>query len=97
MMMNLKEAAAYLGYSPGGLRKIVDRSRRKTSRGPKIKFFQTGPWGPILFRKAWLEEFIEAHTVDPTPAPYPLPKPRKKKWPPTECTFGFDPSLCLDQ
>jgi hypothetical protein len=82
-MLSLREAAAVLGYTEHGLRKIVDRSRRKAKgvriAGPTIRFFQTTASAPIKFRPEWLEEFVAAHTVNPVAraAPIEPPKPRK--------------------
>ena len=68
-LLDLKEAAAALGYTVKGLRKIVDRSRARAhgarTRGPTIKFFQTSRGAPVRFRPEWIEEFIDEHTVDP--------------------------------
>lgn len=70
LLISLREAAALLGYKVDGLREIVDRSRRRASgaavRGPFIKFVQAGKNGAVRFRPEWIEEFIEANTVDPT-------------------------------
>jgi hypothetical protein len=54
-MLSLREAAALLGYTEKGLRKIVAR------RG--IDFFQSKPWAPIKFRREWVESFVENHTT----------------------------------
>jgi hypothetical protein len=66
-MLHLPEAASYLGYTAHGLRKIVNRSRRshngQSVRGPTIEFFQSRPKSTILFRREWLEQFIEKHHV----------------------------------
>ena len=66
-MLNLQEAARYLGYTAHCLRKIVNRSRRshngQSVRGPTIEFFQNSPKSTILFRREWLEQFIEKHHV----------------------------------
>lgn len=68
MMLSLQEAAEKLGYTTKGLRKIVDRSRAKANgaetRGPTITFFQTTKGAPVKFRPEWIDEFIEAHTVE---------------------------------
>lgn len=69
-LLSLPEAADALGYSVKGLRKIVDRSRAKANgvrtRGPTIRFFQTSKGAPVKFKREWLEEFIEEHTVHPS-------------------------------
>jgi len=79
-MLNLAQAAAYLGYTAHGQRKIVVRTQASHAgqhvSGPNIEFFQSRKRGTILFRREWLDEFIAAHRVLPgTPA---LPKVRKK-------------------
>jgi len=67
--LNLQSAASILGYKEKGLRKIVDRSRRKARgenvHGPTIKFYQSTRGAQILFRPEWLQEFIDTHTCDP--------------------------------
>ena len=66
-MLNLQEAARYLGYTTHCLRKIVNRSRQshngQSVHGPTIEFFQSSPKSTILFRREWLEQFIEKHHV----------------------------------
>ena len=68
-MLSLREAAALLGYSERGLRRIVERSRQKSQgirvAGPMIRFFQTAASAPIHFKQEWLDEFIATHTIDP--------------------------------
>lgn len=68
-MLTIADAAERLGYTVKGLRNIVDRSRARaqgrTVRGPVIKFMQVSRKSPILFREEWIEEFIDACTVDP--------------------------------
>jgi len=56
-LLNLKEAAAYLGYDDAGLRKIVGQQ--------KIQHMQNGR-GPIKFRREWLDEFIAANADGPS-------------------------------
>src|SRR5690606_17931572 len=51
-MLDLKGAAAYLGYRPEGVRKLV--------RQRLIKFSQNGR-GPLRFRREWLDEFIASN------------------------------------
>jgi hypothetical protein len=83
-LLNLEQAAAYLGYKPEGLRKIVKLRQ--------IEFAQNGR-GPIRFRREWLDEFVARNAGGPddierSPAqrpPTPLPLP--------PAAFGFDPSL----
>ena len=56
-MLNLKAAAAYLGYSVYCLRKVINRSRRshkvRTFSGPTIEFFQSSPKSTILPANGW--------------------------------------------
>ena len=69
LLVGLKQAANLIGYTPTGLRKIVDRSRDKasgkTAAGPVIRFFQTCKSAPIKFKIEWIEEFIRRYSVDP--------------------------------
>ena len=65
-MLSLREAAAFIGYTESGLRKIVDRSKRGSS--PAIEFFQSTRHAPLLFKRAWLEAFIGS--CQPGTAPY---------------------------
>lgn len=69
-LIGLEEAAQLLGYSVSGLRKIINRSRRKIrgepAVGPTIRFFQAGPKAPIKFKPVWIEDFICQHTGDPS-------------------------------
>jgi hypothetical protein len=51
-LLSLREAAALLDYTEKGLRKIVAR------RG--IEYFQSQRWGPIKFKREWLDDFIES-------------------------------------
>jgi hypothetical protein len=66
-MLNLQEAARYLGYTANYLRKIVGRSRRshqgRSVRGPTIDFSQGDTKSTIFFRREWLDQFIEKHHV----------------------------------
>ena len=68
-MLTLKEAADYMGYTVGGLRKLVDRARvshqGKYTEGPVIQFFQSTKKGPIRFKREWLDEFIRDHHIQP--------------------------------
>lgn len=77
LLIGLEEAANLLGYTPIGLRKIVNRSRDKasgkTTAGPIIRFFQTCKSAPIKFKIEWIEEFIRRYSVDPDATP---PGPR---------------------
>ena len=79
-ILNLKQAAAYLGYAPAGLREIVGRTRRKQAGlhvlGPTIEYSQAGKRGTLLFRREWLDHFIEENRVRPNNST--LPKPHKR-------------------
>jgi hypothetical protein len=93
-MLDIIEAAKQLGYSPKGLRKIVDRSRAKArgaeTRGPTIKFFQAGTRGSIKFRPEWLETFIAENTIDPQAVRCEPAAPRKPRRAPGKIGHGFD-------
>ena len=81
-LLSLREAAEYLGYSEDGMWKLVKRSRRRASGaavgGPTIRFFQPSRGACIRFKREWLDEFIEQHTVDPTAEPLIQEKPKRK-------------------
>lgn len=82
-LLNLKEAASYLGYSPGGLRKLINQKR--------IRFMQHGD-GPIKFRRDWLDSFVTENTGGPATVERSAARqyrPRNESKP----QFGFDPSL----
>lgn len=68
-MLNITEAAEKLNCSTKGLRRLVDRSRRRAKgdgvSGPTIKFFQARRSSQILFREEWLNDYVESCTVDP--------------------------------
>jgi hypothetical protein len=85
-LLSIREAARMLGCTEKGLRKIVERSRAKANgartRGPTIRFFQTCKGAPLKFKPEWLNEFIDAYTVDPTPQKPPQYVPQD--------TFGLD-------
>ena len=71
-LLSLKEAAAYLGYTERGLRKIVGRSwlarlRTGSWNVPTIEFSQAGKRGAIRFRREWLDDFINKGRVMPIP------------------------------
>src|SRR3954462_4614236 len=89
-LLSLDEAAKLLGYKASGLRKIVTRTRHG-GQGAKIKFFQVGQ-GPIKFRREWIEEFIQANTVEPKSIlRSPAQKRRAKSV--VEFRHGFDPAM----
>ena len=62
-LISLEEAAELLGYSPSGLRKIVNRTRAGKSAAT-IRFFQIGN-GPIKIKREWVDDFIAANSVMP--------------------------------
>jgi len=70
-MLNLSEAAAYLGMSPSGLRKILNRGQ--------IKYFQHGKHGRIKFKQEWLDDYIEAHAVSPVRPLVTSPVSKKRR------------------
>jgi hypothetical protein len=82
-LLTLREAAALLGYTEKGLRKIVDRSRRGRNgqkvSGPTIDFHQAARWGTIKFKREWIEAFIETHKIEPIRELPSIPRPRPGK------------------
>jgi hypothetical protein len=79
-LLNLEKAAAYLGCTAHGLRKIVTRTQQSRLgqhvTGPTIEFYQQQKRGTLQFKREWLDEYIEANHHRPgTPA---APKVRKK-------------------
>ncbi|MBN1909348.1 MAG: hypothetical protein JW818_06395 [Pirellulales bacterium] len=72
-LLNLKQAASLLGYKERGMRKLIERSKKRLLgypvNGPTIKFFQPRPGDDIKFRPEWIQEFIDACTRDPEKAP----------------------------
>jgi len=87
-LLNMKQGAIRLGYSPSGMRKLIERSKRRLEgypvKGPTIRFFQPSPGDEIKFRPEWLDEFIDACTHDPekvslkTIAAKPMPRKDKR-------------------
>ena len=77
-VLNIKQAATYLGYSSDGLRKIVNRTRRiqagQHTLGPTVEFSQSGKYGVLLFRREWLDRFIEENRVRPDNSTLPMPR-----------------------
>ena len=70
-LISLTDAAAYLGMTANGLRKIV--------RGGGITYFQHGRRGRIKFRPEWLDEFVGVHTHPPRQfVPRPSRQPKQK-------------------
>lgn len=84
-LLDLKEAATYLGYDAAGLRKIVKQQ--------KIQYVQNGR-GPIKFRRGWLDEFVTANAAGPKDIER---SPTQRRATPICSTPShvFDPSLFL--
>ncbi len=84
-LLSMKQGASRLGYSPSGMRKLIDRSKRRLQgypvKGPTIRFFQPNPGDEIKFRPEWLENYIDAYTHDPEKAPLKtlVAKPKHNK------------------
>jgi hypothetical protein len=93
-LLSLAQAATLLGYKPSGLRKIVNRTKHG-GQGATIRFFQIGR-GRIKFRREWIEEFIQAHTIQPKPI-LRSPAQKRSRKPKEEYRLSFDPSLYWDQ
>jgi hypothetical protein len=64
-MLNLVQAAAYLGITTDTVREIVTRTKASRAgqpiKGPTIEFFQNQKKAKILFRQEWLDDYIEQH------------------------------------
>ena len=80
-LLNIKEAAALLGYDPPGLRKLAKQGR--------IQFLQNGQ-GPLRFKREWLNDFIAANA---TRADGKAKKRTSRQPPAAEPRLGFDPAL----
>jgi hypothetical protein len=85
-LFNLEQAAAYLGYRPAGLRKVVHQKQ--------IQYSQNGR-GPIRFRREWLDAYIASNgggpqDIERSPSKRPAPVAPIQAAAPL---FGFDPSL----
>lgn len=85
-LLNVREAARYLGYDAAGLRKIVSQKR--------IRFVQNGR-GPIKFRREWLDEFIAANCNGPQDVKRAPVQKRSKPRPNSEPKLCFDSTLYL--
>jgi excisionase family DNA binding protein len=71
-MLSLKEAAAMLGCTESGLRKLVAKN--------EIRYFQHGHGGRIRFKAEWIDDFVEKFSSAPNSAPSEyVPKKRKTK------------------
>jgi excisionase family DNA binding protein len=79
-LLNLQQAADYLGSKPSGLRKVVKRGG--------IRYVQVGQ-GPIKFRREWLDEFVT--NVNAPPAKNPQSRAPTAQH--IENTHGFNPDL----
>lgn len=82
-LLNLRDAAAYLGYNSAGLRKIV--------KGRQIQFVQNGR-GPIKFRRQWLDDFIATKAGGPRDVKR-SPVQRRRSAIAAAPSHGFDPDL----
>lgn len=82
MLISLDTAAAQLGYSESGLRKLI---RRKA-----IQFFQVSPHTAIKFKQEWLDEFVESKSTKPSQPLPPQPKPTTAR---PRVKPRFDPAL----
>lgn len=69
-MISLAEAADYCRYTEKGFRKIVDRSQAKRNgarvTGPTVRFSQREKGAKLLFRKEWLDEFMNYDASQPS-------------------------------
>lgn len=79
-ILNIKEAARWMGLSVRSLRRNVDRSKRPGGPvdGLTIKYVQIGDRGPIRFKPEWLAQFVNDHAVPPWPSPW-CTKPRRER------------------
>ncbi|WP_425616690.1 helix-turn-helix domain-containing protein [Anatilimnocola sp. NA78] len=82
-MLTLRDAAATLGYSISGLRKLCARG--------DVRFFQARKHSPLKFRPEWLDEFIERGSKPDEPVV--RTRVAKPKRPAVLNKFGFDSSL----
>ena len=73
--LNTEEAAEYIGCSVKGLYKLIQRGVPYCPR-----YYQVGKGSPVLFKKAWLDDFIESKSQPEPVKSQPLkPKGRKPK------------------
>jgi hypothetical protein len=81
-MLNLERAAAYLGCTVHGLRKVVTRTQQsregKHIKGPTIEFFQQRKWSTILFRREWLDEYVERNHLRAGSPKQPVTQKRRQ-------------------
>ena len=86
MLIPISEAAALLGYSVSGLRKLVRRR--------EIQYFQARPHSPIKFKMEWLSDFVAAGSVQPGEAIEAPARPKRQKpQRAIEARHGFDSRL----
>jgi excisionase family DNA binding protein len=85
-LVDLTTAAAYLGYIPSGLRKLVKQKR--------IRYVQNGR-GPIRFRREWLDEFINANSSGPQDIERAPAQTRSKPRPASKPRLSYDSSFYL--
>lgn len=64
-LLNLAQAAAYLGRKPSGFRKLV-----KSGKGPR--YMRVEPAGHFYFRQEWLDNWVE-QAAAPAPKKPRLP------------------------
>lgn len=81
-LLKMKQAAFLLGYSSQGMRKLIERSKRRLQGypvdGPTIKFFQPRPGDEIKFRLEWIWSYVDACTHDPESVPLRTLAPKAK-------------------
>jgi hypothetical protein len=70
-MLSLKDAAAYLGMTVSGLRKLVDKN--------EIHYFQRKAHSPIMFKAEWLDEYVSGHTHGLKHQPTRTTPPRRQR------------------
>ena len=72
-LLSVKQGAMRLGYSLSGMRKLIEKSKRRLQgypvKGPTIRFFQPNLGDEIKFRSEWLEDYINACTHEPEKMP----------------------------
>jgi hypothetical protein len=84
-LLDLRQAAAILGYAPSGLRKLVAQRR--------IQFSQNGR-GPIRFRREWLDAFVASNENGPLKIVRSPAQARRAPGVVAEASrFGLNPNL----
>ena len=74
LMLSLKDAAACMGMTVSGLRKLVDKR--------EVRYCQRKPHSAVMFRREWLDEYIAKHTIvprDEAPSTRPSKRRTRKK------------------